>query len=305
MTTVNGVLAHTSRGDRGQSRTALLMLSPSLLLYTAFVAVPVLGSLTLAFVEWDLLTPPRFVGFENFARLAGDATMLRATVNTFVFAIATVIIHLVGAVALALALNRPMNRLVQKFTSAAIFFPVLLSWSAVALLWKYVLDPNFGFVNHYLGELGISAPNWFADENTALLAMIGLDVWQSLGYTMVIILAGLQGIQPSLYEAAKLDGAGPIRQFWSVTVPLLSPTLLFASIISFIGAFQIFEPMFIITRGGPADSTISLVQDVYYTAFRDFSMGEASATSLILVGVMLVVTLLQLGLSKKWVKYDR
>lgn len=305
MTTVNGVLAHTSRGDRGQSRTALLMLSPSLLLYTAFVAVPVLGSLTLAFVEWDLLTPPRFVGFENFARLAGDATMLRATVNTFVFAIATVIIHLVGAVALALALNRPMNRLVQKFTSAAIFFPVLLSWSAVALLWKYVLDPNFGFVNHYLGELGISAPNWFADENTALLAMIGLDVWQSLGYTMVIILAGLQGIQPSLYEAAKLDGAGPIRQFWSVTVPLLSPTLLFASIISFIGAFQIFEPMFIITRGGPADSTISLVQDVYYTAFRDFSMGEASAKSLILVGVMLVVTLLQLGLSKKWVKYDR
>ena len=305
MTTVNGVLAHTSRGDRGQSRTALLMLSPSLLLYTAFVAVPVLGSLTLAFVEWDLLTPPRFVGFENFARLAGDATMLRATVNTFVFAIAMVIIHLVGAVALALALNRPMNRLVQKFTSAAIFFPVLLSWSAVALLWKYVLDPNFGFVNHYLGELGISAPNWFADENTALLAMIGLDVWQSLGYTMVIILAGLQGIQPSLYEAAKLDGAGPIRQFWSVTVPLLSPTLLFASIISFIGAFQIFEPMFIITRGGPADSTISLVQDVYYTAFRDFSMGEASAKSLILVGVMLVVTLLQLGLSKKWVKYDR
>lgn len=305
MTTVNGVLAHTSRGDRGQSRTALLMLSPSLLLYTAFVAVPVLGSLTLAFVEWDLLTPPRFVGFENFARLAGDATMLRATVNTFVFAIATVIIHLVGAVALALALNRPMNRLVQKFTSAAIFFPVLLSWSAVALLWKYVLDPNFGFVNHYLGELGISAPNWFADENTALLAMIGLDVWQSLGYMMVIILAGLQGIQPSLYEAAKLDGAGPIRQFWSVTVPLLSPTLLFASIISFIGAFQIFEPMFIITRGGPADSTISLVQDVYYTAFRDFSMGEASAKSLILVGVMLVVTLLQLGLSKKWVKYDR
>jgi multiple sugar transport system permease protein len=305
MTTVNGVLAHTSRGDRGQSRTALLMLSPSLLLYAAFVAVPVLGSLTLAFVEWDLLTPPRFVGFENFARLAGDATMLRATVNTFVFAIATVIIHLVGAVALALALNRPMNRLVQKFTSAAIFFPVLLSWSAVALLWKYVLDPNFGFVNHYLGELGISAPNWFADENTALLAMIGLDVWQSLGYTMVIILAGLQGIQPSLYEAAKLDGAGPIRQFWSVTVPLLSPTLLFASIISFIGAFQIFEPMFIITRGGPADSTISLVQDVYYTAFRDFSMGEASAKSLILVGVMLVVTLLQLGLSKKWVNYDR
>ena len=305
MTTVNGVLAHTSRGDRGQSRTALLMLSPSLLLYAAFVAVPVLGSLTLAFVEWDLLTPPRFVGFENFARLAGDATMLRATVNTFVFAIATVIIHLVGAVALALALNRPMNRLVQKFTSAAIFFPVLLSWSAVALLWKYVLDPNFGFVNHYLGELGISAPNWFADENTALLAMIGLDVWQSLGYTMVIILAGLQGIQPSLYEAAKLDGAGPIRQFWSVTVPLLSPTLLFASIISFIGAFQIFEPMFIITRGGPADSTISLVQDVSYTAFRDFSMGEASAKSLILVGVMLVVTLLQLGLSKKWVKYDR
>jgi len=294
-----------SSAQRSESRAAMLMLAPSTALYVAFIAIPLIGTLALAFFEWDLLSPPRFVGIDNFVRIGRDSTMLMATVNTFVFAIVTVVLHLVGALLLAIAINRPMNRVVKKLTSAAIFFPVLLSWSAVALLWRYALDPNFGFINHYLREWGFTPPNWFVDAQTALGAIIGLDVWHSLGYTMIILLAGLQSIQPTLYEAARIDGAGPLRQFWSVTVPLLSPTLLFASIISFIGAFQIFEPMFIITKGGPDNSTISLVQDVYNTAFRDFSMGYASAKSLILIVVMLLVTVLQLKMSKKWVNYDQ
>jgi len=168
-----------------------------------------------------------------------------------------------------------------------------------------ILDPNFGFVSYYLKQLGITAPGLFIDQHSALPSLIGLDVWHSLGYTMVIILTGLQGIPPTLYEAARIDGAGPVRQFWSITLPMLSPTLLFASIISFVGAFQIFDPMFIITQGGPNNSTISIVQDVYYTAFRDFNMGYASAKSLIIVVVILVVSLLQFGVSRRWVNYDK
>ncbi|MCU1477088.1 MAG: hypothetical protein JWQ64_1781 [Subtercola sp.] len=281
------------------------MLSPSVLLYIAFVAMPLVAAITLSFFKWDLLTAPQFAGLANFVELATDGTTFRAIGNTFLFAIATVIFHMVGGLLLAIALNRPLNRLLRKVLSAAIFFPVLMSWAAVSLIWRYALDPNFGFVNYYLKQLGLTPPNWFADASSAMPSLIGIDVWHSLGYTMVILLAGLQSIPPTLYEAARLDGAGPVRQFWSVTVPLLSPTLLFASIISFVGAFQIFDPMFIITKGGPDNSTLSVVQDVYYSAFRDFDMGYASAKSLIIVAVILIVTMLQLRLSKRWVNYDK
>lgn len=281
------------------------MLAPSTILYLGFVAIPLVVTIVLAFYSWDLLGSPVFTGVSNFTALLRDATTLRAIGNTLFFAIVTVIVHMVGAVILAVALNRPMHWVIRKFVSAAIFFPVLISWAAVSLTWQYILDPNFGFLSYYLKAFGITAPSWFIDTHSALPTLIGLDVWHSLGYTMVIILTGLQGIPPTLYEAARIDGAGSLRQFWSITIPMLSPTLLFASIISFVGAFQIFDPMYIITQGGPNNSTISIVQDVYNTAFRDFNMGYASAKSLVIVAVVLTVSLLQLGLSRRWVNYDK
>lgn len=290
---------------RLQGRTAVLMLAPSIVIYLLFVAMPLVATIALSFFNWDLLSSPVFAGFANFAALAKDSTTLRSIGNTLFFAIITVIVHMVGAVLLAIAINRPMHWVIRKLMSAAIFFPVLISWAAVSLTWQYILDSNFGFVSYYLKQFGITAPGWFIDPHSALPTLIGLDVWHSLGYTMVIILTGLQGIPPTLYEAARIDGAGPLRQFWSITIPMLSPTLLFASIISFVGAFQIFDPMFIITQGGPNNSTISIVQDVFYTAFRDFNMGYASAKSLIIVVVILAVSLLQLGVSRRWVNYDK
>lgn len=290
---------------RREARSAMFMLAPSVCIYIAFIAVPMIAAITLSFFRWDLITSPVYVGLQNFNDLANDPTTLEALGNTFFFTFATVILHLAGALALALALNRPMNRLLRKLFSAAIFFPVLISWAAVSLIWRYMLDPNFGFLNHYLEKVGLDPPNWFVDASSAMPSLIGVDVWHSLGYTMVILLAGLQGIPPTLYEAAQVDGAGPWRQFWSVTIPMLSPTLLFASIISFIGAFQIFDPMFIITSGGPDNATLSVVQDVYYSAFRDFNMGYASAQSLIVVAVILIVSLIQFRLSRRWVNYDK
>ena len=290
---------------RSEQRTAALFLSPAILLFLSFVAMPFVAAIVLMFFDWDLITSPRFSGLDNIVRLFGDTTTLTSIGNTFVFTFFAVALHLVVGLALALALNRSMHRVLRRLLNTAIVFPVMISWAAVALIWRYALDPNFGFVNHYLRQFGIDPPNWFADPASAMPSLIGVDLWHSAGYTMVILLAGLQGVPTVLYEAARIDGAGPFRQLWSITLPMLSPTLLFASVITFIGAFQIFDPMFIITNGGPDNTTLSVVQDVYNTGFRDFSMGYASAKALVIVIVIMVVTILQLRLSRRWVNYDR
>lgn len=299
----------TSLGRNPQKRTeklsAAIMLAPSLVLYGVFVAGPLVTAIILTFFNWDLITPPVFIGIQNYTDLLSDLSSLRGIANTFVFAFWSVVLHLALGLIFAIWINSLRAGWFQRLTSAAVFFPFLMSWAAASLIWQFALDPNFGFVNYYLSELGFSPPNWFADAGTALGTIIAIDLWKTLGYTMVILLAGLQSIPTHYYEAARIDGAGPIRQLWSITIPLLSPTLLFASVISFIGAFQIFEPMFIITKGGPEDSTLTVVLDVYFSAFRDFNMGYASIKSLIIVAVILVATAFQIKLGKRWVNYDR
>lgn len=300
---------NTSFSKKSIKRTgklsAVVMLAPSLVLYGVFVAGPLVTAMTLTFFKWDLITPPVFSGVQNYIDLLSDLSSLRGIANTFVFAFWSVILHLALGLIFAIWINSLRAGWFQRLTSAAIFFPFLMSWAAASLIWRFALDPNFGFVSYYLSELGLSPPNWFADAETALGSIIVMDLWKTLGYTMVILLAGLQSIPTHYYEAARIDGAGPIRQLWSITIPLLSPTLLFASVISFIGAFQIFEPMFIITKGGPEDSTLTVVLDVYFSAFRDFNMGYASVKSLIIVAVILVATSVQLKIGKRWVNYDR
>jgi ABC-type sugar transport system permease subunit len=290
---------------RTSKLSALAMLTPSLILYAAFVAGPLVTAMILTFFKWDLITPPIFIGMENYVELLSDVSSLRGIANSFVFAFWSVVLHLFFGLLFAIWINSLRAGWLQRLTSAAVFFPFLLSWAAASLIWQYALDPNFGFVNYYLTNFGFSPPNWFADATTALGTIILVDLWKTLGYTMVILLAGLQSIPVHYYEAAKIDGAGPIRRLCSITIPLLSPTLLFASVISFIGAFQIFEPMFIITKGGPQDSTLTVVLDVYFSAFRDFNMGYASVKSLLIVAVILAATFFQLRIGKRWVNYDR
>jgi len=288
-----------------EALTAWTMLSPAALLYLLFVAGPLMAAVILCFYNWDLLTAPQFAGFENFTRLVTDGDTVRSLGNTFVFAFFAVVPHIGVGLALAIGINQAMPVLLRRILSTAFFFPMLISWAAVALIWRYALDPNYGFINYYLAQIGIDAPNWFVEQAWAMPSLIAVDLWHSVGYTMVILLAGLQTIPAPLYEAARVDGAGKLRQFWSITLPMLSPTFLFATVITFIGAFQIFDPMFIITNGGPSDSTLSVVLDVYNTGFRDFSMGYASTKALMIVVVIMAVTLLQLRLSRRWVNYDR
>jgi multiple sugar transport system permease protein len=284
--------------------TAFAFLSPALVLFTIFLIGPMLGTLVLSFFAWDLLTPPEFAGLGNYAKMLSDPSVARVLANTAVFTFASLVIHIGLGLGLALAVNRAVSPVLRYFLRTAYFFPQLLSWAAVALMWKYALDPDFGFVNYYLAKLGISAPAWMIDPSWALLALIAVDGWKTLGFIFIVLLAGLQGIPRGLYEAAALDGAGPLRQFWNITIPMLSPTLFFASLVTFIGAFQIFEPMFIMTQGGPGDATRSIVMLIYETGFRKFQMGYASALAVVVLLIIMAVTLLYMWGARYWVHHE-
>lgn len=289
---------------RREAIVGYLFISPAFLLFLIFIAGPLLGAIVLSLFQWDLLTPAQFAGLNNYKQLFADPVVGQSIVNTFVFAFWSIVLHIGIGLLLALAVNRAMPAALKYFLRTVYFFPLLMSWASVALMWKFALDPSFGFVNYYLGLLHISAPNWLLSPQWALPTIIAVDLWRTLGFTFIILLAGLQGVPAYLYEAARIDGAGPFNRFWSVTIPMLSPTLFFTSIITFIGAFQIFEPMFIMTQGGPGNATLSVVMQIYETGFRAFQMGYASTISLVVFLVIMIVTLIQMRLSRYWVNYD-
>jgi multiple sugar transport system permease protein len=289
------------RGRRRQEWLGYLFISPAVVLFAVFIGGPFVFAIALSLFSWDLLTPAEFVGLDNFVTLFQDPVLFQAFGNTFIFAFASVVTHIVGGLLLALGVNRIASRAVSYFVRTAVFFPFIISWAAVSLLWQYLLDPTFGLVNHYLDRIGIQPPDWFLDPSWALPAIIGIDFWHTLGFTFIIMLAGLQTVPEHLTEAAKTDGANRWQIFWNVTVPMMSPTLFFATVVTFIGAFQIFDPVQIITNGGPDDATTTLVMYMYEQGFQAFQIGYASAVAIIVFVVIMLVTLLQFWTSRKWV----
>lgn len=285
-------------------RSALVgwfFVSPAVLLFTVFLVIPFGFAIVLAVLKWDMLTPPSFVGMQNFVDLFSDPILPRVLLNTFVFAFAGVVTHLVFGLLLALAINRIAKRWLSYFLRVSVFFPFLFSWAAVSLLWKYVLDPTFGYVAQYAAMVGIKLPNFFADPAWALPAIIFVDLWHTLGFTFIILLAGLQTVPQELIEAARTDGATGWQTFWQITLPLMSPTMFFATIITFIGSFQIFDPIQIITGGGPRNSTKTIVMYLYEKGFQAFDMGYAAAVALVVFVIVMGVTLLQFSVRRKWV----
>jgi len=291
-----------SRSRRGGSPWApYLFISPALLLFLLFVAAPVVGAVILSFLNWDLIGTPTWAGLGNYSRLLHDGALRNALGNTFVFTFWSIVLHVGVGLGLALAVNRRMHSATRYFLRSAYFFPFLISWAAVALIWQYALDPSFGIFTFYAGKLGLPSEGWLLSDTLAMPAIILVDLWHTIGFSFVVILAGLQAIPGDLHEAATVDGATASRRFWHITLPLLSPTLFFVCVISFIGAFQIFEPMFIMTKGGPAGATQSIVQYLYETAFREFRMGYAGAVALLVFAIILLVTLIQFRLRRRWV----
>jgi multiple sugar transport system permease protein len=278
-----------------------LFLAPSLIPLVLFLVVPMLASIGLSFASWDLLTHPRWVGLENYRGLAHDGEFHAALLHTFYFVAGYLPLVFGGGLLLALALHQRLKGIAWLRT--LYFLPVVTSWVVVALVWKWLLNPQYGIVNRLLGFVGVQGPGWWLDPHWALPSIILASAWKDIGFTMAIFLAGLQSIPEEYYEAASLDGAGRWSRFRNITFPLLSPASFFVVVISLINNVQVFDQVWVMTQGGPAGSTSVVVQQIVQNAFSFGRMGYAAAMSWVLFAIILVVTAVQLRLQKRWVVY--
>ncbi|PIQ25604.1 sugar ABC transporter permease [bacterium (Candidatus Blackallbacteria) CG17_big_fil_post_rev_8_21_14_2_50_48_46] len=288
--------------NRSELRWALLMLLPSLLGVGIFTLIPVLASFGLSFAQWNLLSPPKWIGLANYSALLAEPLFWKVLGNTFIYAFCVVLFEVPLALALAIALNQ--QGWVVKIFRTIFFLPVVTSMIAIALVWNWIYDPQYGLLNAALQVFQIKPVAWLFSTQWALPSLILMGIWKNVGYSMVIFLAGLQNISDDLYEAASLDGANRWQQFLNVTLPMISPTLFFVMTMSTITAFQIFDSVYMMTQGGPENSTNVAVYWLYQNAFEFFQVGRASAMAYVLFAVILTMTLIQWSLRKKWVAHE-
>ena len=241
---------------RHETIAGWLFATPALIGLLTFTALPIIASLILVFLHYDLLTPPKWAGIVNITRLGSDTRMFTIYWNTLRLVIGATLLNNVLGLLLAVGVNRSMPSVLRYFLRTSIFFPVLTTTASLAVVWRFLLTQDRGVVNYLLGQIGLGPVPWLSSSNWALISAIIYDVWKSCGYLMVIYLAGLQGIPNSYYEAAQIDGANRLQLFRHITLPLISPTAFFAIVISLIGAFQIFDNVWVLTEGGPADFVI-------------------------------------------------
>jgi multiple sugar transport system permease protein len=279
-----------------------LFIAPQMLGLLAFALFPTVAVLVLSFSQWDLIHAIQGVGLANYAAEVSDPVFWHAVVNTIYYAGVSIPLTLAVALLGALALNRKMA--LRGWYRAIFFTPVITPVVAVALVWTWLFNPAYGLINVLLGEIGIAGPPWLDSLQWAMPSIILVSVWRNFGYSLVIFLAGLQGVPAHLYEAAQVDGAGRWHQFRHVTLPMLSPTTFFLLVTAVISSFQVFDQIFVMTSGqaGPADATRVIVFHIYELAFRLFQFGQASAVTVLLFLVILAVTLLQFRLGR-WVHY--
>jgi len=290
-------------GDRGWRKVGIILLFilPSFVPLLAFRLLPMVASVGISGLEWNLISPPRWVGGDNYANVLTDPTFHRGLRNTLYYIAGYLPLVYFGALAVALLLNRGVRGIA--FFRGLYFLPVLTSWVVVALLWKWILNPQVGIVNYALGLVGIDGPGWWTDPAWAMPSIILASAWKDLGFIMLILLAGLQGISEDMYEAARVDGAGAWQRFRHVTMPLLTPATFFVAVLALIGGFQVFDQVWVMTEGGPAGSTTVVMEQIYSNAFRYGLMGRAAAMSWVLFAIILTATLLQFRHQRRWVHY--
>lgn len=280
---------------------AYVFLAPSAIPLLLFVLVPMIRAAWNSLHEWNLIAPMKWVGLDNYVELAGDPETRAAFGHTLYYIVGTLPLVFFGGLALALGLNRAMRG--RNFLRGVYFLPVVTSWIAVAILWRWLLNPSVGIVNSMLESIGIDGPGWWADPAWSMPSIILASAWKDLGYVMVLLLAGLQLIPTDVQEAATLDGAGWWRRLRSIILPLLSPSVFFVIVISLINGFQVFDQVYAMTGGGPAGSSEVVVQRIYDLTFRYGQAGAASALSMMLFVAVLAVTLVQIRGEKRWVTY--
>lgn len=287
---------------RREALAGYLFIAPWLVGFVFLVSGPMLASLVLSFMRWDLFSPASWVGLDNFRRLLTDPLVAKSLYNTAYFTFISVPLNLAAALGAAMLLNLRMR--FRGVFRTIFYLPAVMPAAANAILWFWILNPEVGLANAVLRIMGLPELQWLNDPATAKPAFIVMNLW-SIGNTMVIFLAGLQGIPQTLYDAAAVDGAGRWHRFRAVTIPMLSPVILFNLVLGIIGSFQIFTSAFLLTEdGGPEQSTLFSVLYLYRLGFEQFDMGYASAYAWVIFLVILVFSLLQFRLARSWVYYE-
>lgn len=288
---------------RSVSIPVVMLLGPALTALVVFFFVPIVGAFALSFTDFDIyalgnIAYLRFIGFENYSGLLSDPLFWQALRNTLYFVVAGGPLSVAVSLGTALLLQSKLVRF-KKFFRFVYFAPVVTTLVAVAVVWRYLYHPRFGFLNYVISWFGIAPIDWLGDPVWAMPAIILLAVWKNFGYNMLIFIAGLQNIPDELYEASRIDGATAWQQFKSITLPMLAPTSLFVGLTTMIGYFQLFAEPYVMTQGGPLNSTLSLVLLMYQHGFRWWNMGYAAALAFILFAIIFVVSAIQLRIQRR------
>jgi multiple sugar transport system permease protein len=276
---------------------------PLILIYALFMIIPVFSTFGISLTKYRSLTPPEFIGLNNYIQLFQDVRMGSVFFNTVFFTIMSVLGNVGGGLLLALLLNRKMPKVITSIFRSTFFLPVIIGYVYVAIVWRQLYATDVGIFNYYFGELGLGKVGWLTNEHVVMFSIIIMDIWKNAGYFMVIFLAGLQNIPGQCIEAAIIDGAKSRQILNHITLPLLTPTIFFNVVWCSINALQAFEAMYILTQGGPGDASRSIVIYIYENAFKKFNLGYASSMAVVLFVLISVLTFMQFRFSRKWVNY--
>lgn len=300
--TANRTVRITSRMQ--ENIAGYLFVLPSFILLLIFTILPIIATLGLSMTDYQLLSPLRFTGLDNWQRLAADTRAWTTFRNSLFITIGAVFFNNTLGFLLAVGVNRALPRGFKTALRTIYFFPYITTAASLAMVWGFMLTKDRGMINWMLGQIGIAPIGWLSDPSVVIWSVVIFDVWKSCGYLMVLYLAGLQGIPDSLYEAAMIDGADGWRQMRYITLPLITPTAFFCLIISSIGAFQIFDNVFVLTGGGPGDASRTIVMYIYEMAFNRFEYGYAATVSVTLMIMLIIFTRIQFWVADRWVNYE-
>lgn len=291
-----------SRRQKSECINGVLFLLPNFAGFLLFSLIPVIAAVCLSFTNWDGISRMDFIGIKNYIKMFQHDTFLIALKNTFVYTLTFVPLTVGLGLLVATLLNKQIRGI--SLYRLICFMPYIASSVAVAYVFSALLHPSLGVVNSFLKSMGwADPPHWLTDGKWAMVAVVAMSVWKNFGYYVVIFLAGLQGIDKSLYEAAMIDGAGGIARFRYVTIPMITPVTFFSLVMATISSFKVFEQVYILTEGGPGRSTMTLVQYIYFNSFQQYKMGYASAAAIFLFVIIFVVTIIQFRGQQKWVNY--
>jgi len=288
--------------NKNYINAAYFFLAPAISAIFIFFFIPVISAFVISFTDFDIyalgdFSTVRFIGFSNYIKLFDDPLFYTALKNTFYFVIMAGPLSIAVSLGAALLLNSKLVKYKSIFR-LSYFIPVVTTLVAVAIVWRFIYHPRFGIMNYLLSLIGIAPIDWLGEPSTAMPAIVLMSIWKNFGYNMIIFIAGLQNIPEDLYEAASIEGAGGWQKFKSITLPMLAPTTLFISIITIIGYFQLFAEPYIMTQGGPLNSTLSIVQFMYQEGFRWWNMGYSASIAFVLFFIIMIGTIIQLKIQK-------